>query len=411
MKPAISIVLDTRRALNKGPHKGLYPIKLKATFQVMAKGQKKWVPKYFPLDIYCSEKDYERAKGNSRNSELKAISNKMIEAQAKANAIVDKYSILNAEKFARLFNHADSSFQVKAVFEDYIYQLEQEEREGSATAYRNAKSSLLKYGSDALQFDEINADWLKKYQSHMLKKERSRTTIGMYLRCLRRIFNVAIKDHLISSDSYPFAEGGFKIPITRSRKIALDVDQKNLLLQFTSTDDKVMKAKAFWTFSYYCNGINFADVLRMKRGQVGPDYITLYRTKSINTAKVIKPVVIPLREEVRQIIAQYGAHSLDPETFLFPVLNSKMNAKQMKGAIQQFIKETNKGLVVIQDQLKLPFSLTTYTTRHTFATVALRNGASKAFLQEALGLSSISIVDTYADGLDYETKKAISDRL
>lgn len=87
MKPAISIVLDTRRALNKGPHKGLFPIKLKATFQVIVKGQKKWVPKYFPLDIYCSEKDYERAKGNSRNSELKAISNKMIEAQAKANAI------------------------------------------------------------------------------------------------------------------------------------------------------------------------------------------------------------------------------------------------------------------------------------------------------------------------------------
>lgn len=411
MKPAISVVLDTRRALNTGPHKGLFPIKLKVTFSLIRKGEKKWVPKYFPLDIYCTKKDFERAIGNPRNTALKAISHKIIEARAKANDIAEKYAILNPEKFARLYQHVDSGFQVKAVFEDYIKQLEKDEREGSATAYRNAKSSIMKYGSEGLQFVEITPEWLKKYQAHMLKADRSRTTVGMYLRALRRIFNVAINDHLVSSDLYPFSEGGFKIPVTQSRKIALDVTQKNDFLLFTSTDNKVMKAKAFWMFSYYCNGINFADVLRIKRGQVTTEYITLYRTKTINTSKVIKPVVIPLRPEVLTIINQYGSRSLDPDTYLFPILKPKMTAKQIKGTIQQFIKETNQGLAVIQEKLKLPFALTTYTTRHTFATIALRNGASKAFLQEALGLSSISIVDTYADGLDYETKKAISDRL
>lgn len=70
LKPTISVVLDTRVA-NK---KKLYPIKLRATFQIIQKGKKKWVQKYYALKRAVSKKDFKAIReGSVRSEELREI--------------------------------------------------------------------------------------------------------------------------------------------------------------------------------------------------------------------------------------------------------------------------------------------------------------------------------------------------
>ena len=71
----------------------------------------------------------------------------------------------------------------------------------------------------------------------------------------------------------------------------------------------------------------------------------------------------------------------------------------------------NEGLRVVQDKLKLPFKLTTYTARHTFSNISLLKGASKEYIQEALGHESMNTTEIYLSGFDVETKKRMSERL
>lgn len=411
MKPTLLIVLDTRRALQTGPDKGKYPIKLKATFQVIKTNKKTWIPKYYPLNIYCTKSEYKRASANPRTSALKSIKTSTINALAKAQDIMDSHPVLTIEKFEQLFTLKQSHTSIAALFDLYISQMQAENRVGNAIAYTNAKSSFTAYGGEHLQLVEITPRWLKQYESYMLDKERSRTTVGMYIRCLRKVYNIAIDEHLISIEFYPFGRKGYTIPKGSKRKQFLTEDQKNKLLKFKFENQGINRAVSFWIFSYFCNGMNFGDIALLKRKQLTTDSITFTRKKTLRSSSTSSSITIPLRREVQAIINRYGSHSLNPNDYLFPILENGMSHQVQKKTILQFIKTSNKFLSMAGDQLKLPFKLTTNIARHTFATIALRKGANKEFIQEALGHTSMLTTENYIGGLDFETKKAISDKL
>jgi site-specific recombinase XerD len=55
--------------------------------------------------------------------------------------------------------------------------------------------------------------------------------------------------------------------------------------------------------------------------------------------------------------------------------------------------------------------VTTYTARHSFATVLKRNGASLEFISESLGHSDIRTTENYLASFDYSTKMEWAERL
>ena len=74
-------------------------------------------------------------------------------------------------------------------------------------------------------FNDITVDWLKDYQNFMLAKGKSYTTIAIYTRTLRVVFNLAIEDNDITNDIYPFGKNKFKIPRTKKVKKARENSQ------------------------------------------------------------------------------------------------------------------------------------------------------------------------------------------
>lgn len=430
-KPVISLTLDTRKPLASG----LYSIKLRATFQVSASGTKEWVRKYYPTGCSCSKPEFipilsgtaiknERLDVETRN-ERQRIRDKILEMEFRANDICRLHDYVNIELFERLFS-GPGLRTVVGLFDRVIADLEKTDRVGTETGYRTARNSILKFGGPGLVLLEITPDWLRRYSAWMktvikgkdeegkeviVKKAATITTISIYLRCLRKVFNDAIEMKLASRDIYPFGARRFAIQSVRKPKVALDEVQKNLLVRLKADDPLMRYGLDFWTFSYFCNGMNLNDIARLKVGEIDDSTLLFDRNKTVRTSKVLRKIVVMLRPETKAIIARQGNKSLDPDDYVFPVLVKDLTPRQEKSLIGEFIKKVNEGLALAAGKLEFSFKLTSGTARHTFSNISLRKGASKEFIQEALGHHSIMTTENYISGFDLDTKKKMSRKL
>lgn len=405
-KPIVSIMLDTRK---EATGKGLYSIKLRATFSKIVKGEKVWYQKYYSLKRYVSRQDYEVIRKGPRTYIQKEIRKEMIGAEEKANRILDSHSFVTEELFDRLYNGAGNLEGVAGVFDIKISELEKEGRIGSKDLYSAVKNSMLKF-SGGVTFPEVTKAWLNKYAAWIQSHDdvsNSPTTAGIYIRHLRAIYNLAIELKLVNRDLYPFGKGGYLIKKSRARKIALSEVDKNRLLLIS--DPELKYAVDMWTLSYYCYGLNTADIALLKVKDLKDDLLIIGREKTKNTDSD-NGLVIPIRQEVKDIILRWGYKTLNPESYVFPILEPGLTPKQMRSRTKDFTKRVNTGLKKVGELLGLE-KLTTYTARHTFAMMARRKGASDEFIRNALGHALQSTTDAYLDGFDVEEKRAISDKL
>jgi site-specific recombinase XerD len=67
----------------------------------------------------------------------------------------------------------------------------------------------------------------------------------------------------------------------------------------------------------------------------------------------------------------------------------------MDNRIRTFIRNTNKRLVKIGEELGLTMKMTSYVARHCFATIQKNNNAPLAYISEALGHSNLKTTQNY----------------
>lgn len=388
----VSVMLDKRRLRTKGENAGRYHVKLVVNFKT---GRKR-----YPTNCFCTEEEFGNL-ARPRAVRLKRIQSRLFELQGKARDLVDENPYISPELFFNKFTGSGQNKSILDSLENYADSLEAGGQVGNATVYRSAASSFRKLSKD-LFFWQVNVDWLKRYERWMLKQGRSHSTVGINLRCLRTVFNMAISDNIVSADLYPFGIGKrkYKIPTGQAFHRALSEKDKNKLL--------AMKGKEvdFWKFSYFCYGMNFGDIARLKVGDVGDKFIMFDRGKSINTKRRYRKITPPVRKEVKEIIARWGTRSLNPNDYLFPILSEGLTVRQQKDRIHNFIKDTNEGLKALGFG-----NLTTQSARHTFATISKKHGAPIRFIQEALGHTDIRTTEHYLDSFDLESQIKFSKRL
>lgn len=425
-KPAISIILDTRRALASGK----FPVKLRVTFCEDQSGKKKWIQKYYPCTledgkpIHLTVREFDSVMGTPRAEDLKELKPRLLDIESGASAILKRHTRISKEIFERELLGAPLT-GVISFFTKYIDELTATDQIGTARVYRTARNSFKAYGGQP-SFHEVNEGWIRKYVAWMRSKKHHKntkdgpvlvrtgsavTTIAINLRCLRKIFNLAIKGKFVSSEFYPFGHQGFSIQEERKPKKALSVIQKNQVLAFKTKDPEVRKALDYWILSYFCNGINFADVARLQFKDIQDGVMRVDRTKTVNTDKIRRTVEIPVRKEVARIIIAHGRKSLDPNEYVFPILEKGLSMKQQKFRIEDWIAETNDGLRKVASELGFKFRFTTVIARHTFANILLVSGANKSFIQEALTHASITTTELYTGSFDIATKKKMSRKL
>lgn len=427
MKPSIAVVLDTRYKKRTESKKNLYFIKLRATFFVIKKGKKKFNQQYYSLKHSVSEDDFKAiTEGVVRNDKLRKIREDITAIEARVNEFLKHRTWVNQEIFENFFN-SRAAKTVGDVFNLIINEMFGDGRIGSRNIYKAARNSFARFVDPALpkrktrtqkteddfelhtNFYEINSEWLKKYKAWALKNDTGRTSQAIYLRQLRAVFNKAIELRIINHDIYPFGKFGHKISKTQSRKIALNEYDKNRLLSLS--EPELQRAIDFWAFSYFSYGLNMMDIALLKVVDLRNDLIVIQREKTKNTDTEGTLLNIPLRNEAKEIIRRQGNKTLNPNDYVFPILNHGLTPNQIKNRVKDFTGKINAGLSIAQKKLELDIPLTTYTARHTFASIALEKGASLEFIQIALGHASMETTKVYTSGFGIKTKKAIGAKI
>ena len=399
----ISLILDTRRVKKNGK----YPIKLRA-FTNSPKKQK-----YYPTIFEYTESEFRQIwESKKPRKEFKDQRLQLQNLELKANEMAKRLSPFTFEKFEQQLYGFDkgSSVEISYYYALAINRLNQNNQIRTASSYELSLKSLQKFhGKKQLSFFDIDPEWLKGYERYMREDlQRSPTTVGIYLRPLRAIFNDAIADKAIDQENYPFGKRKYTIPAPKGTKRALSKQQLKTLFEAVPEKEEHTKAKAFWFFSYACNGMNFKDIANLKFKDISGDVIYFKRAKTEHTSKNQAPVMVYMNDFIKLVIKDYGKKQHEPDDYIFQIVNQKASAKEKLRQLLNFIRFVNQHFQNFAKSIGLEENISTYWARHSFSTNAIRNGASMEFVSEALSHSSINTTKNYFAGFESEEKKEFS---
>jgi len=396
IKAKAATIIDTRRIKQDNT----YPVKLRITFERKQR--------YYATPYNLKEQEFERIMFSKRLTEAeKALKKKISAFEDKARAVIENLLLFTWQAFEKqyLANRAARD-TINLAFADYANELRKAGRIGTAVSYECAQSSLNKFAPGA-KFSDVTPDLLRKYEKWMLGEAgNSVTTIGIYLRSLRTLFNNAIAEGLLTKDYYPFGKRRYEIPTGKNIKKALTLKSIALIYYHQpepgSTADM---AKDYWFFMYLCNGINVKDLCLLKYDNIKGDILEYQRAKTARTKREVEPIRVSLSEDAKAIIDKWGGSRKDGNTYIFPVLSKGLTPERERQLIQQLTQVINCHMKAIAEKLEIGHEVTTYAARHSFATILQRSGASVSFISEALGHGNVNTTQSYLGGFEDESKR------
>ncbi len=401
--PTFNVVLDKR----KMKEDGTYPLKLRITFNRKRNYYSIGFPSLTELDFGKLEK--------SRDPFLKEVRLNIAAIESKANETLKRLNPFTFEEFEKLFFPKEESSTYDSVYtamSAYIAKMRNEGRVSTASSYECALNSLQQF-KKKLSFEDITPDFLNSYERSMIGQGKSTTTVGIYLRSLRTIYNQAIEDGAIGREKYPFKKSKFQIPAGQNIKKALTLVELEKIFNYpTVPNSSEDKAKDFWIFSYLCNGINIKDICRLKYSNLDGEKLIFQRAKTENTKKANqKSIVVYLTSEAKAIIDKWGNPSKLSSNYIFPILQSNTEPQDERNLVQYLTKQVNKYMKRIAKEVGIEKPVTTYAARHSFSTVLKRSGAPIEFISESLGHNNLKTTENYLDSFEDDVKKKYAESL
>ncbi len=401
MKAKTTIVLDTRRSLKNGK----YPIKLRVTYN---RSQK-----YYPTNFSCSKDEFEKYMGRNPKGTDKTMRLAIDAIEQKANSIANEMSIFDFGVFTKkLLKNEQLREDVYSYYDKVIKEYKQNGQIGTASSYSCSKNSIKEF-KPKLAFWEINPDFLRNYEKHLLKAGKSISTVGIYLRPLKAIINRAIADETLPKDfNYPFGSKSalkYQIPTGKNTKKSLNTLELKSIFEYKAGNDTWEdKALDYWKFSYLANGMNMKDISLLKYGDIKGDFIEFVRAKTASTNRNQIAIKVFLSEELKSIISKRGNERHNENTLIFPIIKQSTSLEKQRTDLQQFTKMINRYMRKVSKSLGIKKDCTTYTARHSTATILKRAGADIQMISEALGHSSISTTKSYLDSFEDDSKKEMA---
>lgn len=389
-KAEASIYIDELRPKKSGK----CSVKIKVSFNRKRK--------YFSTGIDLTPIEFEKVLYSKRRTdEQKALKTSIEYFEKKATKVIEALPVFTFDAFEEHYlDQRNTLNSVSFAFDKYIKLLKLESRLGTAVSYECAKNSLDNFKKD-LTFADITPTILKKYENWMLKNKRSVSTIGIYLRSLRAIYN----QQNIDKSVYPFGEGKnkYSIPTSRNIKKALTVEEIAKIYSYEAEPKSTKEmAKDYWLFLYLCNGMNVKDFCLLKWGNIENDMLHYKRSKTERSKKESRLISVALKPQTMEIIKKWGQPSISKDAYIFSHLQNGMTAEKQRATYQQLTKIINKYMKKICTELKINKNVTTYFARHSFATVLKRSGANIGMISELLGHSSVDVTESYLDSFEKE---------
>ena len=283
-------------------------------------------------------------------------------------------------------------------FADYTKMLDDDNRYKYAKSMRSTINKLAEFVEiesnlkklhiykpvEELSIADLDVNFMKALEAFMFNQGRSKSTIGVYARNIRTIWNKVYEKH----SKYPFGKGGYVIPEGARKNQGLSKADVKKIVDFSSDNEYLQTARDYFLFCFYNGGMNIKDVLHLKKGQK-----EFKRLKSIRTAK--KEVIIPLvfNKVTNDIIDRRTGKG----SYLFDVIKDGDDAKTRQDKVDALNKHLREQLHKISDLLELEYKITANWSRHSNTTILYKEGINLKAISEGLGHTSLKTTEGYID--------------
>lgn len=288
-------------------------------------------------------------------------------------------------------------------------------RFGMAQSIKYAASSLVNFGGENLAIRDVTVPFLLKYEADCISKGMKVNAYGAYLRAIRRIFNLAIKDNTtdVTADMYPFGRGGYSIKKAKAKKKAIKLNGIEAIRALPYKEGSALwHHRNYFLFSFNLRGMNFIDLATLKREAIHDDRIVYKRTKT-KRGENVREFSIKLTEEAKTILAYYLEQNM-AGSLVFPILDDVIHTKDQERIYKVYtdrLRNHNRRLAKIGRDAGLEKKLTTYVARHSFATAGLHKGVSKALIGDMLGHTNYYTTEAYFDDFDTDVLDEAADKI
>ena len=393
MNTNIKLSLDTRRKKNDNS----FPIILRLSH--FRKTTSIRLGASVPLNFW-DERSEKIKKSYGNAVTVKKLNNNLLKAKVRAINIIDQLNEkeeLNYLSISQIKNKITKKATVNSFF-DYsnsiIEDLKKVERYGNANSYYAVTKILKKFNKENdLKFNEVNYEFLKKFEEFHYSRGNSTNGLAVYMKTIRAIYNKAIKAGIIPKDAYPFTN--YRIKTTPTEKRALDINSiKSIMMLDLKETDSLFHFRNYFLTSYMLYGVSFIDMAFLKLENIIDNRIKFFRSKTS------KPYDIKITSQLKEILACYTKNK-DKSDFIFPIIKREKYELQYKDVLWAR-KAYNQGLKQIAEKCNIEQRVTSYVSRHSFATQAMLQDVPLQAISAMLGHNRLTTTQIYLKSLPSE---------
>lgn len=341
------------------------------------------------------------APNNSRATVIQSIAQRLYWDINRFNRIIKKFNDrrrdYSSDDVVTEFQHVMKENTLFHFMENVILRLRQLNYTGTAKNYCATLNSFKRFreGEDIL-IETINPVLIEDYQAYLKTKGLTPNSISFYMRILRAVYNRAIEQEL-TQNRKPFRFVSTSAEKTLKRAIPLK-DIKRIKDLDLSLMPNIEFARDIFLFLFFCRGMSFIDAAFLKKTDIQNDILT-YRRHKTNQLLHIKMV-----KQIREIIDRY---SVNNSPYLLPIISTQEinERKQYESALRRI----NNTLKKVAKMIKLSIPLTTYVSRHTWATIAKQKNIPVSVISDALGHDSEITTQVYLASIDTSTIDRVND--
>lgn len=274
---------------------------------------------------------------------------------------------------------------------EVIEELHMQGRYATAHIFKYALRAVAKsIGGGEIFFGGINKCLLAKFLHFLEKNQRSYNTISTYIRALRTIYNRAVDKGLIRGEFRLFA--GLKTGVASERKLAITALQMNSLLSTLpaqKSTQKLCQAQDCMKLMIMLQGMPFTDLVHLQKKDIKDDRIVCRRRK---TGTELSVKLLP---ETMELINRYRNND-SSSPYLLNILKNSARGKEAYDEYNSKLRTLNIQLAKLAKICGIKkIRVSSYTARHTWATLAKHCKVSEEVISEALGHSSLNVTRTY----------------
>lgn len=304
-------------------------------------------------------------------------------------------------------------------FSNYMMQvindLKNEERYGTAYIYGYALQAFRSFErAEDIPFTAFSKARVKRFELYLQGRRLCWNTISTYLRAVRAVYNRAVDAGIIKGE-YRLFNNVFT-GVTSEKKRALMAEEMQRLVDApknigatsaVNASCRLLKARHLLTLMLLLQGIGFADLVHLRREELKTNssggHVLHFRRQ-----KTGMEISIQVSPEAMAIINLHRSQCAD-SPYLLGLLDGVCTGEAAYKAYRCQLRSFNYYLARLGKLCGITAGVSSYTARHTWATLAKFCEVPEEVISEGLGHSSLDVTRTYlkrfeSDKLDKANK-------